>query len=288
MSAIILDGRKRADEILKTVRSGVRALAASTGRAVHLVSLQIGEDASSSIYINAQKKIAANCGIRYEVVNIRPSFKENKIISIIQGLNSKKDITGIIVQLPLPNGLSLGRIYSAISPAKDAEGVHPQNIGRLFSKGYIIASPTASAVMELIKSSRIDVYGKETVIINHSYIVGRPLSMMLLNEFATVSVCHIATSQKGRLIAHIKRAEILISAVGRPNLIKGQWIKKGALVIDVGINKVGASIVGDVEFKKAKQRASFITPVPGGVGPLTTAILMRNCLALAKLQRGIR
>lgn len=282
MSAKILDGKKRAEEIKETIKQEIESLKAAYNQAPKLTVLQIGEAAVSSIYIKSQKRAAEEVGIEYELVNIDPTQTEDEVISTIKDLNSDHKVTGIIIQLPMPEKLDRGKIYSSISPLKDAEGLHPENLGRLFYKDYRVGPSTPSAIMELIKLSRVDLYGKEVVIIGHSEIVGKPLSILLLNEFATVSVCHIATSKSGNLTAHVNRAEILIVAVGKPNLIKGQWIKEGAVVIDVGINRVGDKIVGDVEFESAKERASFITPVPGGVGPLTTAMLMRNCLALFK------
>jgi methylenetetrahydrofolate dehydrogenase (NADP+)/methenyltetrahydrofolate cyclohydrolase len=160
-------------------------------------------------------------------------------------------------------------------------------MGRLFSGSAVIIPPTAAAAMELIRKSNVKLYGKEVVIVGHSDIAGKPLAILLLNEFATVSVCHIATYETKNLKAHVNKAEILVVAVGKPNLIKGEWIRKGAIVIDIGINKLGDKIVGDVEFTKASEKASYISPVPGGVGPVTTAMLMKNCINLFKLQRGL-
>ncbi|MFA5500758.1 MAG: bifunctional 5,10-methylenetetrahydrofolate dehydrogenase/5,10-methenyltetrahydrofolate cyclohydrolase, partial [Candidatus Omnitrophota bacterium] len=165
-------------------------------------------------------------------------------------------------------------------PEKDAEGMHPENLGRILLGQYKIGPCTAMAVMELLEASKIDLYGKEAVIVGHSEIVGKPLALMLLNKFATTTVCHIATGERGALADHVKRAEVLIVAVGKAGIVKGEWVKEGAVVIDVGINKVADKIVGDVEFEEASARAAFITPVPGGVGPLTTTILMRNVVEL--------
>jgi methylenetetrahydrofolate dehydrogenase (NADP+)/methenyltetrahydrofolate cyclohydrolase len=163
--------------------------------------------------------------------------------------------------------------------------MHPTNIGKLLFGRARIAACTADAVMELLNSINIDLYGKEVVIVGHSEIVGKPLAMLLLEKFATVTICHIATSQAGRLKEHVERAEVLIVAVGQAGLIKGEWIKKGAIVVDVGINRLNDKIVGDVDFAAASNRASYITPVPGGVGPLTVAILMRNLVEAAKAQQ---
>jgi methylenetetrahydrofolate dehydrogenase (NADP+)/methenyltetrahydrofolate cyclohydrolase len=171
---------------------------------------------------------------------------------------------------------------NAIAPEKDAEGMHPENLGKVLLGSFSVAPCTAQAALTLIESTAINLYGKEAVIVGHSEIVGKPLSMLLLNKFATTMVCHIATGERGVLPEHVKRAEILVVAVGKAGLIKGEWIKEGAIVIDVGINRVGEKIVGDVEFEKAFERAAFITPVPGGVGPLTVTMLMRNVVNLAR------
>lgn len=162
--------------------------------------------------------------------------------------------------------------------------MHPQNLGNVVMGNYKIGPCTAIAVMELLESTKVDLYGKEAVIVGHSEIVGKPLSMMLLKKFATTTVCHIATGERGILHEHVKRGEILVVAVGKAGLIKGDWVREGAIVVDVGINKVGDKIVGDIEFDGASKRASFITPVPGGVGPLTTAVLMRNTIELFRSQ----
>jgi len=172
---------------------------------------------------------------------------------------------------------------SSIAPAKDAEGMHPENLGHVLLGDAKLAPCTAQAAMQLIGSTGIELYGKEAVIVGHSEIVGKPLSMLLLSKFVTTTVCHIATGERGVLPEYVKNAEILVVAVGKAELIKGDWIKEGAIVIDVGINRVGDKLVGDVEFERAKQSAGFITPVPGGVGPLTVTMLMRNVVTASKL-----
>jgi len=188
----------------------------------------------------------------------------------------------------VPKGIDAKRLVNIIRPEKDAEGMHPENLGRILLGDYNIGPCTAMAVMALLESTGVKLYGKEAVVVGHSEIVGKPLSLMLLNKFATTTVCHIATGERGVLCEHVKRGEVLVVAVGKAALIKGGWIKEGAIVVDVGINKVGDKIVGDVEFEGASQRASYITPVPGGVGPLTTTILMRNTVELFKSQLQVK
>ncbi|MFC1807815.1 bifunctional 5,10-methylenetetrahydrofolate dehydrogenase/5,10-methenyltetrahydrofolate cyclohydrolase [Candidatus Omnitrophota bacterium] len=286
MGAKILDGRSKAQDIKKDLVEEISQFDQSIKKNLRLAVLQSQCDEASSVYINCQKKIAAELGISYESIALDSSSQEESI-SAIQVLNKREDVAGIFIQHPLREGFRKHEIYSSISPDKDVEGINPENLGRLFIKSPRIVPPTVLAVMELIKLSGVSLYGKEVTIIGHSDIVGKPLSILLLNEFATVSVCHIATSQKGDLQSHVKRADVLVAAVGKPNLIKGEWVKDSSLVIDVGINMVDDKLVGDIEFDVAKEKASFITPVPGGVGPLTTIMLMSNCVKLFKLQRGL-
>jgi len=185
----------------------------------------------------------------------------------------------------LPEQLDAQRISSLIDPRKDIEGIHPQNSARRFFAKARIGSCTALAVMELIESTGVNLEGKEAVVVGHSEIVGRPVSMLLLDKLATTTICHVATDQAGLLEDHVKRADVLVVAVGKPHVIKGEWIKKGAIVIDVGINVVDRRVVGDVEFEIARERAAFISPVPGGVGPVTVMMVMKNTVEAFKLQR---
>ena len=249
-----------------------------------LASIQVGENAGAEAYARSQKKTAENLGIEYQFCKLNQDTKEKELIDFIQKLNEDKAVGGIILQMPLPPHIDYKKMSNFILPQKDAEGMHPVNIGKItFGKARILPC-TPAAVMELLKEIGIDLYGKEVVIVGHSEIVGKPLSLLLLEKFATVTVCHIGTSQAGRLEGHVRNAEILIVAVGKAGLIKGEWIRPEAVVIDVGINRVGDKIVGDVEFDEAAKRASWITPVPGGVGPLTVTMLMRNLVEATKLQ----
>ncbi len=217
-------------------------------------------------------------------MSLPSSSSQSDAKKAISPLNRDDRVSAFIIQLPVPKGVDIKRLSSLASPDKDAEGMHPCNLGRIISGDYIVAPCTAQAGMELLAYTKADLYGKEAVVVGHSEIVGKPLAMMLLKKFATTTVCHIATGERGTLEGHVRRAEVLIAAVGKANIIKGDWIRPGSIVIDVGINKSGGRITGDVEFETAKEKASFITPVPGGVGPLTTTILMRNVLELFKSQ----
>lgn len=279
--AKLLEGKPIAEKIKQDLRVKVSEL---NFRPV-LASIQVGENAGSEIYIRSQKKIAENLGIDYQLYKLNNDTTESGLIGLIQKLNLDKLVNGIIIQVPLLAQMNYKKICQSVLPEKDAEGIHPVNIGKILFGESEILPCTPAAVMELIKATGIDLYGKEITVVGHSEIVGKPLALLLLGKFATVCVCHIGTSQVGKLEEHIKKAEVLIVAVGKAGLIKGEWIKEGAIVIDVGINRVGDKIVGDVEFEEAEKRASYITPVPGGVGPLTVTMLMRNLVEAAKLQQ---
>ncbi len=247
-----------------------------------LASIQVGQNSAVQAYVKSQVKLAGNLGIEYKLHQLNQHISEEELIDFIQGLNADKKVDGIILQMPLPQQIDYRKISSFISSDKDVESMHPGNIGKIAFGKAIILPPTPAAVMELLKETGIDLCGKEVVIVGHSEIVGKPLALMLLDELATVTVCHIGTSKVGKLHEHVQNAEILIVAVGQAELIKGQWLKPGVVVIDVGINRVKEKLVGDVEFEQAAKRASFITPVPGGVGPLTVTMLMRNVVEACK------
>ena len=284
MSAKLLEGKPIAEELKAKIKTEVGALKAKHDRAPKLLALQMGENASSAVYVKAQKKVAESLGIEYELKTVPDSISQIEAERLISDLNNDKNVTAIILQLPAPKGIDAKKLAGMISPEKDAEGMHPQNLGKILLGQYKIGPCTAMAVMELLESSKVNLYGKEAVIVGHSEIVGKPLSLMLLSKFATTTVCHIATGERGVLPEHVKQAEVLIVAVGRAGIVKGDWIKPGAIVVDVGINRVGDKILGDVEFEGASQKAAYITPVPGGVGLITTTMLMRNTVELFKGQ----
>ena len=286
--ANLLEGKKIAEDIKQGIKAKVKEIRDKYDRAPILASIQVGENAASAVYLKAQKKTAEELGIEYRLETLENNITEGKALEIINNLNKEPKVNGIIIQMPLPAHLDAKTLCSCVHPVKDVEGMHPASLGRILSKGAGIIPCTAAAVIELIKSTKVDLYGKEAVIVGHSEIVGKPVALLLLNEFATTTVCHIATSDKGKLAEHVKRAEVLVAAVGKAGLIKGDWIKEGAIVIDVGINRVEGKIVGDVEFEQASKRASFITPVPGGVGPLTVTMLMRNVVSAFMQQEPIK
>jgi len=284
MPGTLLEGKPLAEKIKVALAEEVKLREKEYRKVPKLVALQMGENASSEIYVKNQKKAAEALGIDYELRMVDDDMSQEEAEALVLELNKDEFVTAMILQLPVPKQIDAKRLLNAIDPAKDAEGMHPANLGRILMGNYRIGPCTAMAAMELLESTGVKLYGKEAVVVGHSEIVGKPLALMLLSKFVTTTVCHIATGERGVLPEHVKRAEILIVAVGKAGLVKGDWIKDGAIVIDVGINKVGDKIVGDVEFDAAVQRASYITPVPGGVGPLTTTILMRNVVELFKSQ----
>lgn len=280
--AKLLEGKPLAEKI----KEEIKQKAASLKNKPVLASIVVGDNAGAQAYAKSQKKAAEELGIEYQFHKLGADITQDTlIVQSILKLNEDESINGIIIQMPLPSHIDYKKISEFILPDKDVEGMHPDRIGNLIFGRSKILPCTPAAVMELLNSTGIDLYGKEVVIVGHSEIVGKPLALLLLDKFATVTVCHIGTSKAGKLEEHVKKAEVLIVAVGKAGLIKGDWVKEGAIVIDVGINRVGDKIVGDVEFEQAAKRAAYITPVPGGVGPLTVIMLMRNLVACAESQQ---
>ena len=281
----ILNGKEISIRIKEGIKKEVEELK-KKGITPTLVSIQVGENAASRIYLKSQARNCSAMGIEYQLKELKEDITSEELSSSIEELNQAREVNGIILQMPLPPSLEAHSLQAKISSVKDVEGINPTNLGWVLYGKPILAPCTPLGIMELLKATGVNLYGKEVVVVGHSDIVGKPLALLLLNEFATTTVCHIATGERGALPEHIKRAEILVVAVGKANLVKGEWIKEGAIVIDVGINRVEGKIVGDVEFESAKERASYITPVPGGVGPLTVTMLLKNTVKAAKLQKG--
>jgi methylenetetrahydrofolate dehydrogenase (NADP+)/methenyltetrahydrofolate cyclohydrolase len=279
--AKLLLGKPVAERIKEEIKGAI----ASLGVKPVLASIQVGENAGAEAYVKSQKKTAESLGIEYQFHKLGQDTKEEVLVEFIKRLNADKNINGIIIQMPLPAHIDYKKISQFIVPEIYAEGMHPANIGKIIFGQAKVLPCTAAAVMELLKETGVDLYGKEVAVVGHSEIVGKPLALLLLDKFATTTVCHIGTSKAGKLEEHVKQAEVLIVAVGKAGLIKGDWVKEGAIVIDVGINRVGDKIVGDIEFEGAEKKASYITPVPGGVGPLTVTLLMRNLVEAKKLQQ---
>lgn len=285
MAAHILDGRKMADDIKQSLKRDIGSLSL-TGK-IKLAVVRIGANSSAEVYSNAQRRLADELGIEYSIKELSSSVSQNEAEEAVLRLNHDDSVTGIVIQTPVPKNMNAEKLFSRIDPQKDAEGLNPCNIGKIAYEKWTVAPCTASACLALIDSTDVKLKGKEVVIIGHSAIVGKPLAMMLLARLATVTVCHIGTYERKLLEDHVKSAEVLVVAVGKSRLINGKWIKKGAIVVDVGINKNGDKITGDVDFESAEKQASYITPVPGGVGPVTIVMLMKNLVELYKAKRNI-
>ena len=279
--AVVLDGRTIAERIKQNLQ---RELASLSGKP--MLAILSFQTPSSSLYLRTQCEQAVSLGIETTSSAYPTDTKQELVEKILRKWNEDPKIHGIFVHQPMPSQIDPQRVSAAIDPRKDIEGIHPQNSARRFFAKARIGSCTALAVMELIESTGVSLEGKEAVVVGHSEIVGRPVSMLLLDKLATTTICHVGTDKAGRLEEHVRRADVLVVAVGKPHFIKGEWIKQGAMVIDVGINVVEGRVVGDVEFDAAKERAAFISPVPGGVGPVTVMMVMKNTVEAFKLQRG--
>ncbi len=287
MSAKLLDGKLLAASIRENLKKEIVRLKKETGKFPRVVNIMVGEDPSAHSYANSQKKTAEEIGIDYNLINLPATATEAQLISQIEELNKDSAVCGILVYKPVPKQINYRAVVNHIEAIKDLEGLNATNLGKMVLGEMNIVPCTPAAAMEHLKLSGIAVAGKEAVIVGRSEIVGKPLILLLLAQSATVTVCHSLTSKAGKLIDHLKRADIVVAAVGQPEFVKGSWIKEGAVVIDVGINKVNGKIVGDVEFAEAAKHASFITPVPGGVGPVTAVLLMKNALKAFCLQMGL-
>lgn len=280
--AKILNGKEvsaRIKQELKKEADDLKAQGIIPGLAVIIV----GDDAASRVYVNNKKKACAEIGIYSREYALGADTSEKELLELIKKLNSDGDISGILVQLPLPQGIDEEKVINAIDPKKDVDAFHPSNVGKIMVGNYDFVPCTPAGIMELIAESEIDISGKECVIVGRSNIVGKPMSMLLLHKNGTVTVCHSKTKNLKEVT---KRADILVVAVGKPEFIKGDMIKEGAVVIDVGINRLeNKKLVGDVEFSSCEKKAAAITPVPGGVGPMTIAMLMKNTLKAAVIEK---
>ena len=248
-----------------------------------LAVIIVGDDPASRVYVNNKKKACEYCGINSYEYALLADTTEDELLKLIDELNNDPKVSGILCQLPVPKHINEQAIINAINPKKDVDAFHPVNVGKIMTGDYDFVPCTPAGVMELIKESGIDVNGKECVVVGRSNIVGKPMSMLLLHKNGTVTICHSRTQN---LAEKTKKADILVAAVGIPNFITGDMIKEGAVVIDVGINRIAPKqLVGDVEFESAEKVAGAITPVPGGVGPMTIAMLMKNTLKAAEINQ---
>ena len=282
--AKILKGKEISDRIKDEMKEEVQTLKAK-GINPGLAVILVGEDPASKVYVANKKKACEYIGINSFEYKLSEETTEAELLSLIDKLNNDNTVSGILCQLPVPKHINEEAIINAIDPKKDVDAFHPVNVGKIMTGNYDFVPCTPAGVMELIKESGIDVTGKECVIVGRSNIVGKPMSMLLLHKNGTVTICHSKTKD---LKSKTKNADILVAAVGIPNFITGDMIKPGAVVIDVGINRIAQkTLVGDVEYLSAEKVAGAITPVPGGVGPMTIAMLMKNTLKAAEINKTI-
>ena len=292
MTAQLIDGKATADAIHEEIKAEVERLQAQYGIVPGLATVLVGENPASQFYVRSKQKRCAEVGIRSFGHDLPEDADQEEVEGLVAGLNADPAVHGILVQLPLPKHLDEERVLSAIGLDKDVDGFHPVNIGRLSMKGRepMFVPCTPAGCIELLDRYSIDIAGKEAVVLGRSNIVGLPVAMLLLHRDATITICHSRTRD---LAETCRRADILIAAVGRPEMVKADWVKPGAAVIDVGINRIddpsakrGYRIVGDVDFEEVEEVAGYLTPVPGGVGPMTIAMLLRNTLASARRAAG--
>lgn len=277
--SIVLDGTKIAGEIRGSVRDEAKLLKQKTGIVPGLAVVLVGDDPASEIYVGRKAKACEEAGFASRQYRLAAATGEGELLNLIDVLNKDSLIHGILVQLPLPVHISTKKVIAAIDPLKDVDGFHPYNVGGLVSGSPLFVPCTPRGIMELISCTGIELAGKEAVVVGRSNIVGKPMALLLLERHATVTICHSRTRDLPQVTS---RADVLIAAVGKPHMITGDMVKKGAVVIDVGVNRLASGkLAGDVAFDEVSPKTSYITPVPGGVGPMTIAMLMRNTLDAA-------
>ena len=282
----IIDGKKVSAEVKASVKELTDALKAEHGITPGLAVVIVGDDPASRVYVNNKKKACEAVGFRSEEYALPAETTQEELLALVERLNEKEDVNGILVQLPLPKHLDDKAVIAAINPQKDVDAFHAINVGKIMLGEYDFLPCTPAGVMEMLHSYSIPVEGRECVVIGRSNIVGKPMGMLLLHENGTVTICHSRTKNLAEVC---RRADILVAAVGIPKFVKADMVKEGAVVIDVGMDRdENGKLCGDVDFENVKDKCSFITPVPGGVGPMTIATLMKNTLKACKLQNGIR
>lgn len=283
--AKIIDGKAVAQNVKDDVAAQTRQLK-EQGITPGLAVVIVGDDSASRVYVNNKKKACAQVGFYSEEYALPAQTTQQELLELVDTLNRKKDINGILVQLPLPKHLDEKAVIEAIDPQKDVDAFHASNVGKIMIGDYHFLPCTPAGVMELLKSQQIDVCGKSCVVIGRSNIVGKPMAMLLLHQNGTVTICHSHTQNLKEVC---RDADILVAAVGIAKFVKADMVKKGAVVIDVGMDRdENGKLCGDVDFAQVEPVASYITPVPGGVGPMTIAMLMKNTLMAAKLQNGLK
>jgi methylenetetrahydrofolate dehydrogenase (NADP+) / methenyltetrahydrofolate cyclohydrolase len=282
--AVILDGKKTAAELRAEIREKALALKKDTGVVPGLAVILVGDDPASRIYVSNKEKACEAAGFLSREYNLPGSTGAGEISGLIQSLNRDDNIHGILIQLPLPSHIKPEPLIELVDPEKDVDGFHPYNIGHLFLGNPLHRPCTPAGILEILDRYKIEVSGKEAVLVGRSNIVGKPLALMLLARNATITICHTRTKD---LAAVTRRADMLVAAAGKAGMIRGDMVKEGAVVVDVGVNRLAdGRVVGDVEFSEVSPRASYITPVPGGVGPMTIAMLLKNTLEAAVRKAG--
>jgi len=281
MTAKLIDGKKIAEKIISEIKDKVIANQSEGITPPGLAVIQVGEDPASSVYVRNKRKACDEVGMKSFNFDLDKSTTQEELIELVENLNKNSEVNGILIQLPLPSHINETIVIETINPAKDVDGFHPYTIGRLMQRIPLLRPCTAIGVITMLEAIEIDPKGMNAVIVGASNLVGRPLSLELLLKGATTTVCHKFTKN---LEDHVSSADILAVAIGKPNFIPGSWIKEGAIVFDIGINRdESGKLTGDVDFEDAKEKASWISPVPGGVGPMTVAMLIKNTLLASEL-----
>ncbi len=281
--AVILDGKALAEKIREGLKKEVEQLK-SRGIKPGISVLLIGDNPASQVYVRNKKRAAEELGMVSSVYNLEKDLPEERVLDLLNELNRDSRVHGILIQLPLPSHLNEEKLLSFVNPKKDVDGFHPENLGLLLRGTPRFEPCTPLGIIRILEHYNIKIEGKDAVVVGRSNIVGKPIAIMLMKRNATVTICHTRTQN---LPEKVSRADILVVAAGKPKAVKGEWIKEGATVIDVGINRLpDGKLTGDVDFATAEKRAGYITPVPGGVGPMTIAMLLSNTVLAAKLQEG--
>ena len=275
----IIDGKKVSTHIKQNIIAEVKALKEKTGKVPGLAVVLVGDDPASAVYVRNKNKTCKNVGFQ-SFENILPTdTSESKLLNLIDELNNDEKVNGILVQLPLPNHIASQKILEAINPEKDVDGFHLENIGRLVTGNAVFKPCTPKGIIELLDQYKVEIEGKNAVVLGRSNIVGKPIAFLLLERNATVTICHSRTKD---LPTILRSADILIAAIGKPNFVTSSMVKDNVVIIDVGINRVEDKLIGDVDYQSVSKKVSLITPVPGGVGPMTIAMLMANTLQAFK------
>ncbi|MCZ6512749.1 MAG: bifunctional methylenetetrahydrofolate dehydrogenase/methenyltetrahydrofolate cyclohydrolase FolD [Nitrospinae bacterium] len=275
----LIDGKKVSAEIKEQVADEVGKLKKQTGKVPGLAVVLVGEDPASAVYVKNKNKTCEKMGFQSFSHTLSADTEEKVLLKLIADLNANPEVNGILVQLPLPDHINEHKVLEAIDPKKDVDGFHPVNVGTLTSGGNALAPCTPAGIIEMLDFYKIDIEGQHAVILGRSNLVGKPMASLLLKRHATVTICHSRTRD---LPTVARSADILVAAIGKPGFVTPDMVKEGAVVIDVGINRVDGKLVGDVDFEQVAEKAAFITPVPGGVGPMTIAMLMKNTLSAFK------